>query len=212
MAGYRRILLVGFNLVFGFSLYGSGSVKFKKISIEQGLPGVSVQSVAQDHNGLMWFGVEGSGLAMYDGRNFTLFSNDDNDSTSLSNNFINSIVIDNQNRVWLATLHGLNCFDRDKNHFRRFIHSPDVASSIGGNYLTSSMLYSDGTVWVGSENGVSIFCPQKNAFLNLRFSSSASNVDRYGVQSLYCDADSQVWVGTTRFGLLCLTKSVVLDL
>ena len=54
---------------------GLGVVKyngetFTHFTEKEGLPGNHVQSILKDKYGNLWFGVSGSGVCKYDGRNF----------------------------------------------------------------------------------------------------------------------------------------------
>ena len=86
--------LISANMLFartsGSSDYYS-DIKFERISIEHGLSQITVQAILQDSKGFLWFGTE-DGLNRYDGYKFTTFRLDDNDSASISDNFIWSII------------------------------------------------------------------------------------------------------------------------
>ena len=76
------------------SLSGNQPITLKQISVEHGLPGVSLQCIYQDSKGLMWFGIESFGLCKFDGQNYQIFENTPDDSLSISNNFPTKIVED----------------------------------------------------------------------------------------------------------------------
>lgn len=212
---HRSCLVSIFFLALNYLCWASAfagiglSLKFKKLTHEHGLPGVSVQSVCQDRLGLMWFGVEGSGVAVYDGRNFTLYSNNDRDSNSISNNFVNRIVEDRSGNLWFATLNGLNKFTASTNQFKRFLNDVDNVETLAGNYLMALIEYSNGTLWVGTENGISIYDPIRNKFHNIFFVPYNSTQSRTSVYSIYQDKFKNIWVGTQNNGVYLIKRASI---
>lgn len=67
-------------------------LKFTNISTEQGQSENTVLDIIQDPYGYMWFATE-NGLTKFDGMNYTVFRNDDLDTTSIANDEIQSLCI-----------------------------------------------------------------------------------------------------------------------
>lgn len=108
-------------------------LRFKYLSLKDGLQSLSIISTMQDYKGFMWFGTE-DGLHRYDGYEFTVYSNDPDDSTSLIDNNICGIIEDKEKKLWIGTTFGLELFNRDANSF---IHIPvieETASAKGTVY------------------------------------------------------------------------------
>ena len=75
--------------------------------------------IEQDAQGFIWVGSD-HGLHKYDGYNFTVFTHNENDSTSISNNSINDIHKDSKGRLWIATNSGLNRWKPETESFIRY--------------------------------------------------------------------------------------------
>ena len=86
--------------------------------------------IEQDTQGFIWVGSD-HGLHKYDGYNFTVFTHNENDSTSISNNNINDIHKDGKGRLWIATNSGLNRWKPETESFIRY----SFADSLGPIYL-----------------------------------------------------------------------------
>ena len=63
---------------------------FKHYSTPDGLCESSAEIILQDHQGYMWFGTS-TGLSRFDGNKFVTYKKNEDDSTSLSGNWISAI-------------------------------------------------------------------------------------------------------------------------
>lgn len=86
--------------------------QFEHLSIKDGLPNNSINSILQDRDGYMWFGTH-EGLTKYDGVTFTIFQpNPQQPAHSFQNSIITSLCEGNTNQMWAVTegggLHEIN--------------------------------------------------------------------------------------------------------
>ncbi len=75
------------------SLDQASTIRFDRMTVEDGLSQNVVLAIAQDWRGFMWFGTE-DGLNKYDGYQFTVYKHDPADDATLSDNFISTIYED----------------------------------------------------------------------------------------------------------------------
>ncbi len=120
------------------------SVRFRQLTIADGLPQNAVHAILQDRRGFMWFGTK-DGLSRYDGYSFLVHRHDAFDSTSISGNHVTALFEDSRGVLWAGTQEGvLNRFDRDREAFRRYPASPSYGiTSIGED--------GEGGLWIGTE-------------------------------------------------------------
>ncbi|HEY6435870.1 MAG TPA: two-component regulator propeller domain-containing protein, partial [Ignavibacteriaceae bacterium] len=100
-----NLLLIISILLFSSKLFAQGDVIFNHLTPVDGLSQSSVTCILQDKNGFMWFGTQ-DGLNRYDGYNIKIFKNSPGDSSSLSNNFIFSIIEDKSGILFIETQGG----------------------------------------------------------------------------------------------------------
>ncbi|MBQ9013217.1 MAG: hypothetical protein IJ094_06605, partial [Bacilli bacterium] len=84
----------------------------------------------------------------------------------LSNNFINSILLDDNNNLWISTNKGLNKFDIQKENITNFTQMDGI---YGYQFnVNSSFKDKNGVMLFGSTNGITIFNPKdiKNPAVN----------------------------------------------
>ena len=173
------------------------SLRFERISIEQGLSQSSVFSIAQDQQGFLWFATQ-EGLNRYDGYTFTIFRHSISDSSSISDNYINTVFVDHHGRVWAGTqFGGLNRFDRQTDRFIPFMHSENDPHSISSNYILP--IYEDrrNTFWVGTINGLNRFNESEKSFDRYYFDSSFLSPNGQSiVHTMYEDRNGRFWIGS----------------
>ena len=72
-----------------------------------GLPQSQINAMVEDHNGYVWIGTEGGGLARFDGREFKVYTTLD----GLLTNFVNGLHIDQDQNLWILHARGMTRFD-----------------------------------------------------------------------------------------------------
>ncbi len=76
-------------------------------SIQDGLPQISVLSIAQDRDGYIWVGTQ-DGLARFDGVHFTTYTPDK--QPQLQGIWIRALLLDNAGNLWIGTYKGLTMY------------------------------------------------------------------------------------------------------
>lgn len=122
---------------------------FDRISIEEGLSNSSVHYILQDKRGFMWFATY-NGLNRYDGFSFKVYTNDINDSTTISSNFLYNLYEDSEGFIWVVNGRstGLDRYDPSSEKFEHFINNPNDPSSISSNEIFSVTEDSKGDIWI----------------------------------------------------------------
>ena len=127
-----RLLSILCLLFFSSGIIDRGSeLRFRQITINDGLSLSSVYCIYQDSKGFMWFGTE-DGLNKYDGQNITIYRPDPQDTNSLSYRWIEHVVEDIHNNLWFGSRGGVTWFDPRTETFRQYItSSPEKPASSG---------------------------------------------------------------------------------
>lgn len=192
------VLVTVLLLVISVNLYADqNSIKFKHISVDNGLSQNFVTCIFQDSKGFMWFGTQ-DGLNRFDGYDFTIYYHDPQDLNSLSNNNIQSIFEDKNKNLWVGTQNGLNKLDRGTDRFTRIILKPEN-SLIKGHLIKCIQDDEKGQIFIGTNAGLYRFDPEKQVFTHFQHDpdDSKSLIDD-AVEVLYKDKIGNLWIGTTR--------------
>src|SRR5579872_4146535 len=93
--------------------------KFRRLSENIQLSNLNITAIAQDSKGFLWVGTL-DGLNRFDGYDFKIYRNIENDTTSLVKNRIESIYEDSDSTLWVSTLNsGLQYYNRAADAFHR---------------------------------------------------------------------------------------------
>jgi signal transduction histidine kinase/ligand-binding sensor domain-containing protein len=172
------------------------NIQFERLSIEQGLSQSSVFSITQDRKGFMWFATQ-DGLNKYDGYSFTHYMHEDNDSASLSDNYVTVLLEDHTGTLWAGTRGGgLNRFLGRTGQFARYRSKRADVHSLSNDEVRC--LYEDrsGTVWIGTTNGLDRYDRSSDSFVQYVHRSADNRSIPAGlVQCLFEDRDGNFWVG-----------------
>ncbi len=154
-----------------------------------------IYEIVEDPDGSFWIGTYSSGVLHWTPENGILkryFYDEDN--PSLSNNLVNTILLDHQGGLWVGTNRGLNRYDRDRDRFDTYYHDSRNPESLSSNYI--SILYEDRfhTLWVGTDGGgLNRYDSDRDTFSAItRQDGLASNQ----ILSILEDSHGHLWVGT----------------
>jgi hypothetical protein len=96
-----------------------------------------VYDILKDSAGFMWFAT-GNGLNRYDGYSFQVFTADEYDSISISDNVCISVEeLDADHLIVGTASGGVNILNKPTNTFRRYFHDPDDSTSISNNRVST---------------------------------------------------------------------------
>ncbi len=119
----------------------------------------------QDKDGNLWFGTNGNGVSMYNGKNFTNFSS----AHGLIHNYIHTVKQDRAGNYWFGTYGGISKYDGT--HFFNYTTKDGLID----NDVREILEDKKGTVWLATTKGISRFDPQKEEFHNYNDSSGLTN-------------------------------------
>jgi diguanylate cyclase (GGDEF)-like protein len=169
------------------------SLRFRHISIENGLAQSSVQAIAQDAQGFMWLGTQ-DGLQRYDGYDFLTYRHDPGNPSSLADNTIGALQVGKDGALWVGTVDvGLDRLDPGTQHFTHFQHNDADPRSLANNSVITLFLDREGRLWVGTAEGLDRM-EADGGFRHYHVPSQLPNAD--GIYSLHEEATGRLWVGT----------------
>lgn len=194
------ILFIFFNLL-ACSLFGQVApnlkrMKFKHLSLTEGLSQSSVMCVLQDHKGFLWFGTR-DGLNKYDGYTFKKYRYNSQNSSTLSNSFIRSLFEDENNNLWVGTNNGLNKYISDKDCFERYRYRQNIgkSQSESDNEIWSIVPYNKDYLWLGTGIGLKKFNIKNSTFSHYNIIDKKKHgSDGNNIKNLLKTRDGNLWI------------------
>ncbi len=185
-------------LLFSLPAFSQQSMRFKRLSIEQGLSQSTVETIVQDRAGLIWIGTE-DGLNRFDGYEFTVFRNDLDDPNSISGNNIWCMYVDQEGYLWIGTYtSGLNRFDPETETFTRYLYDSEDPNSISSNRIRSITEDHSGNLWIGTrDGGLNRMKPGSGRFIRFAHDPDSGNsLPSNNVRSVCQCPDGTLWIAT----------------
>ncbi|MEO1262362.1 MAG: two-component regulator propeller domain-containing protein [Bacteroidota bacterium] len=161
----------------------------------------SLRIGAQDKYGNYWFGTF-NGLSKYSNKNgrqyFENYLNKMHDSTSLSDNNINDMLLDKKDRLWIATRKGLNLVKQNSaNEMATFINY-GIKDGFNNDVIQSIEEDQNGKLWLGTNRGLVHFDPDatKNKVLSTYYKSDGLISDAQIFRASFADPNGTLFFGS----------------
>ena len=160
------------------------------------LDGASIYSIKEGEPNEIWL-ASSKCLFRIDKNSFEIktYKYNSNDSSSISNNSINTIYKDNNQYIWIGTKNGLNLYNRSSDNFIRYTNNRDSRSSISNDFITSICQDDTGVLWIGTVDGLN------------RYDENTSTFTHYGekdglpdnvISNIIADNENCLWITTNR--------------
>ncbi|MBN1925166.1 MAG: hypothetical protein JW798_04960 [Prolixibacteraceae bacterium] len=150
------------------------------------IPPHPVLTAIADNKENIWFGTNNGLYMVKDG--VLLKSFFANGTNSISDNYINSLLFDSGNTLWVGTKMGLNRYNYSSGEFTRYFAS-DNPSGLTGNDIISITEDRDKRIWVGTSlNGLNLLKKKGDSvYFELILDG--------GIRTVIDDQRSYIWVG-----------------
>jgi len=177
-----------------------------------GLGSDLVWTVREDHHNNLYIGHVDAGLSIISLTNGKVknLRHSKVDPNSLPSDVVRTLLIDNNDNIWIGTDNGLALYQRENDRFVLFRHQAGNANSLPSNSIYSLTLLNDGKLAIGTENGgLSFLDIHKQMFLdptvitldNIRYSDDNTGLSNATVREVYQDSFGNIWLGTYGGGI-----------
>lgn len=172
--------------------------RFVHLTRDQGLSDNTVEAIAEDRRGFMWFGTA-DGLNRYDGQSFVTYRHRADDPTSLSDSFIFSLFLDSAGDFWVGTALGLNRYLPESDSFQRYGGTDDMLADTVYQIFEAA----NGELWLATNGGIGRFDPERSRFKEFQVNPEEpeTHLLSYSSWAVLADSSDQVWIGAVESGL-----------
>ena len=176
----------------GLCRFDSSSQRFTTYKPDPKNRGLNYYAIAEDGNGDLWLGGN-LGLHRFNTKTnqFTVYNHNLDDSTSLSDNRVNSIYFDHTGTMWVGTQNGLNRFNSKTNTFTVY----DERHGMAGNVVSCILQDQRDQLWMSTNKGVSSFRPITERFANYTAADGLPGPDLTGWGACFQSAAGEMFFG-----------------
>lgn len=146
----------------------------------------------------MWFGTW-KGLCRYDGYTFKTYRHNPEDSLSIADGAIFSLLEDEKGFLWVGTGGGLDRFDRRTEVFSHYLNKPTEPYRTKGPTIFGLCRDKQGVIWIGARNGLYGLKPDAPDMLRyVHDPADPHSLSDSHILCLYPGRDGLLWVGTAK--------------
>ena len=170
--------------------------KFRRLVENVQLSNLNITAIEEDSKGFLWVGTM-DGLNRFDGYEFKIYRNIENDPTSLAKNRVEAIYEDNDGVLWVSSLNsGLQYYNRTTDAFSRV---PEFSQRYCQVFRITE--HAQHNLWIGGAFNEQAFVAVRDAktrrwekFLLFRAAE--------GIYSILQISENEFWLGSQSNGLL----------
>ncbi|MCX6558832.1 MAG: LuxR C-terminal-related transcriptional regulator [Candidatus Aminicenantes bacterium] len=154
-------------------------------------------SFIRDGSGCNWIGTD-RGLIRLDCEkgDMHVYRQDRHDARSLSNDRVNSIMLEAGGALWIGTDDGLNLLQPGRDGFTIFKHDPSDPESVSSSHVTYMEQDSRGRVWICTANGVNLLQRAGGKITFRHFLAPGDNSRQNSFLSMVEENDRHFWLGS----------------
>lgn len=168
--------------------YSIADIRYRNISMQEGLRSNAVRSIAQDSNGFVWLGTD-NGLCRYDGTRVQHYYN----QYIGADQFVSALSVGQQGLL-VGTAKGAFRFDTHTHVFRLFNRNLSA-------HITSFAFDGDGNVWLSTLKKGVFRCSKDGKILShYLFPGTQGNI-----AMVMCDHNNQLWA-VSNSGTNCIYR------
>ena len=151
----------------------------------------------------IWMATEGDGLFMYDAKTKELKNyRYESEQSGLNSNYVRSLELDTENRLWVGTYSGLNIYKEATDNFSSIKSSEIQEGSLSQNSVRSIFKDSQGGMWLGTYwGGLNYYHPLCNRFQRIKHVPFLNSLSNNVVSCIIEDSEHNLWIGTSDGGL-----------
>lgn len=183
-------------------IFAQPVLRFRHLSLLEGLSQSTVNCVIQDRAGFIWIGTQ-DGLNRYDGYSFRIYKHIKGDKNSLPDNYVQSLYLDENGHLWVGTYGGgISDFDPITGRFTNYSNDPDDPRSLSNDVVMTISDDGNGSLWVGTSNGLNKMDLKTRKFTRyLSDPSDKASLSSNKVRCIFLDSKKELWIGTADNGI-----------
>lgn len=163
-----------------------------------------ILSILQQSSTRLWIGTEGDGLFLMNPQTETMvnYMHTPGKINSISSNYVRSLALDSQNRLWIGTIHSLNIYNENSDAFDVYASDSQESGSLSQPSVRTIFADAQGGMWLGTYlGGLNYYHPLKNRFQHMQSITSRNSLNSNIVGCIREDSKGDLWIGTNGGGV-----------
>lgn len=188
----------------GSGLYVYSIARNKLEMLTKTLEGKRIQATLKQSPTRIWVATEGAGLYLINPKTKEAknYRHTSTNPQGISSNYIRSLALDSQNRLWIGTFNDLNIYHEGTDTFSTYSSNPVENGSLSQRSVRSIFMDAQGGMWLGTYfGGLNYYHPLKNRFRNIKRIPYQNSLNDNVVSCIVEDKQKNLWIGTNDGGL-----------
>jgi len=191
-----KLMLVTVTLIF----HGISHAEDYRRYGSSHLTSTLITCTEQDDMGYIWVGTE-YGLNRFDGTNFAVYYNNEQNPTSLLSNSVRTMFCDREGRLWIGLLTGMQMYDPQTDTFRT-VEFPNISYIPNISHIIQ---LSSGKIWmIAARLGIYELNTEKMTAHRLNNITNICKTDH--INHFLEDKHERLWLASENDGIFCFDK------
>lgn len=185
----------------GLNYFNKKDTSFNLVKIEApNYHRMRVRDIVKDNYDRLWIGTF-YGLYLKEGDKFIEKAHSKNPNSTLLNNSIYDICIDNQHMMWLGTYSGgVNYCDMEQKQFKFYRHKKNNNKFLNDRDVHCIEKLNDSILWIGTAGGGINVLNRKTGIYKY-YDLNNSKINSNNIQVILKDKKNNFWIGSYKGGL-----------
>lgn len=159
----------------------------------------NVTSILEDSKKNIWFGSSGGGLFKLTSANGNVqnYLHDLKNKQSISSNTINSLCLEENGHLWIATSEGVNVLNLKSEEIQHVQNNPKNPSSLLNNDVRHLLRDRSGLIFIVTAEGINLYSQLGGRFK--KFQKNPNELESLSSNAINCfleSSDGLIWIGT----------------
>lgn len=160
------------------------------------IPHCNIRSITEDKEGTIWVGSSDMGVFYYNphtGKKGS-YQNDEKDSTTITSNSVNNVLVDEQQNIWIATEgKGVCKLDRNKQTITHY----STLDGLPSDYIFRILQDNSEKMWITTSRGLVCMDPVTE---EIKVFTSINGIlnDQFNYSSGYKDKNGKMYIGSVK--------------
>src|SRR5260221_6902183 len=146
--------------------------------------------VCEDSDGQLWVGTLAGEMDRLDRKKKQFAHYNINIPNSILNNYVSSIMEDDQKNLWVTTGYGIDVLEKKTG---RLMHLSSTSNQLSCDNGTTLLQDSQHHIWAGTREGLDLYDPEKNSFQSFR---TEDGLPDNTIRSIQEDRLHNLWIAT----------------